>query len=732
MPRISRPQLIALLGVIAAALACGIYWWRLTESQEQLRLQTIAQIEQRSVQLTEAVAGQTAILTRLIDFAIHHLRDAFSEGTRPAFESSVKTILNVFPKGAVLQIGVINAEGYLIYSSLGQNERLYLGDREHFKVHAGTSADELFVSRPVLGRVSKAWSIQFSRPIRKQDRFGGVVVLSIAPEYIAANLAVPALGRDDVISLFRPDGSYLSRSTDLADALGKTTPLDRPFVGVNAPAQGTLRVAAAFDQVHRTYAWRRLDDFPLVVAVGLGETEILGPVDIAMAAERKSNAMGIAVVMALAVCIAVLMVGASARQQALAKSERLHRTLFETLAEGVIVVEYDGRIVAWNDAALTILGVDVEGLQNRRARVSDAGGQALAAADFPGMGVSRGERLEHKLYSVARDTGELVWITVSSRSLGHEDNDEFSSAVVSFSDITRLVDAEESLKLAQSVFEAAMEGVIVTDAENRIVAVNPAFSNITGYSAAEAVGRNPKFLASGQHEPAFYQSMWRRLNSDGRWEGEIVNRRKDGGTYVGLLRISVIADSQGRPRRFVGLFGDVTEKKRKEEIVWHQANFDPLTGLPNRQLLEDRMERAIAQAYRRHTNVALLFIDLDRFKPVNDEFGHAVGDELLRQVAKRLQYALRDEDTVARLGGDEFVAVLPDRLASDTPAKTADKIVTVLSEPFRIGDHILEISCSIGIALFPQDADSAATLIDSADAAMYRAKEAGRSTWRSA
>jgi diguanylate cyclase (GGDEF)-like protein/PAS domain S-box-containing protein len=632
-------------------------------------------------------------------------------------------------------------------------------------------------------------------------------------------------------------------------------PADRPFVGDAAPVRGTFRVAAAFDQLHRTYAWRRLDDFPLVVNVGLGESPVLGPVEDSIADGRRRNGIGIAVVLLLAGGIAWLLVGVSARQRALAESgnryrgffetntaikllidpadgrivdanpaaveyygypratlltmrvgdinclppeqvkeemarakaeerlyfnfshrlasgeirqvevysgplelggrqllfsivhditvrreleqrlkesEELHRTLFKTMAEGVLVVGADGRIHTWNAAALAILGVDADGLLGRQARIVDAQGRLLAAEDFPSMRAAHGEELEHALFGIRREDDSVVWVTVSSRSLCREGESHPCAAVVSFSDITRLMEAEESLKLAQSVFDAAAEGIMVTDAENRILTVNPAFTEITGYGAAEVIGRDPKLLASGQHDKAFYQALWQRLLADGRWEGEVVNRRKNGAAYVEWLKISRIADAQGRPRRYVALFSDVTEKKRKEEVVWHQANFDTLTGLPNRQLLEDRLEQVIAQAHRRHFQVALLFIDLDRFKPVNDEFGHAVGDELLRQVGRRLQNSLREEDTVARLGGDEFVAVLPDLRSADAPAKTAEKIVSVLSEPYRVGERILEISCCVGVALFPRDADNAVALIERADMAMYAAKESGRSTWRQA
>lgn len=853
--RLTRLHLAALAVLALAFVFSGLYWWRLDTAQAELRAQTLERIAQNARQLAEAVAGQTQTLIHLADFAVLHLRDDYGSGDRQTFAGTVETILKTFPAGAVLQIGVIDADGYLVYSNLGLRERVFLGDREHFKVHAAGKDDRLFISKPVFGRVSKTWSIQLTRPIFRQGRFAGVVVLSLAPEYISANLDIAGLDSDDIITLFDTSGVYLSRSRDLANAMGKTVPPERPFIGADAPPRGIFRVAAAFDKIHRTYAWRRLDAFPLVVNVGIGEATLLGPIEESIRRERQRNAMGIAIVLLLAAGIAALLVRVATRQRALAESEdryraffetntavkllidpadgrivdanraaieyygyprerlltmrvadinclppeeiqaemakaraeqrlyfrfphrlasgeihqvevysgpvevkgrtllfsvihditarielerrlreseELHRTLFKTMAEGVLVTDHAGRITTWNDAALRILGVDDAGLLNRRACVVDAEGMRLAPEDFPSARAARGEEIEHVVFGIRHDDGTTTWTSVSSRSFCRDGSPESCAAVVSFSDITRLVEAEESLKLSQSVFEAASEGILVTDAKNRIVAVNPAFATITGYGAEEVIGKTPALLASGQHDKAFYQTMWHRLLADGHWEGEIFNRRRDGGVFVEWLKISVVPDGSGQPRHFVALFSDVTEKKQKEEQVWRQANYDALTGLPNRQLLTDRLERAIAQAHRRRSEVALLFVDLDRFKPVNDTHGHAVGDELLRQVGRRLQNMLRDEDTVARMGGDEFVVVLPDLRVGEAPDRAAEKVVAALSEPFRVDAHVLDISCSVGIAVFPRDADSVAGLIERADAAMYAAKQAGRSTWKKA
>jgi diguanylate cyclase (GGDEF)-like protein/PAS domain S-box-containing protein len=719
-----RLHLAAALLVIVALLASGFYWSRLMDGQNHLRQETINQIGQRAAQLADAVAGQTGLLIRLVDFAVHHLRDDYVGGDRRAFDATVRTILEAFPAGAVLQVGVIDAQGYLIYSNLGVRDRVYLGDREHFKAHLGADPDRLFISKPVFGRVSNTWSIQFSRPIRRQGEFLGVLVLSVAPEYVARSLALPDLGADDVIALFREDGTYLSRNRDLIGALGKAAPADRPFIGPGAPRHGKFRAVAAFDQIPRTYAWSRPDDVPVVVNVGIGEAVVLGPVEESIDRERERNLGGIAVVLLLAIGIAGLLVAIAARQRVMAESENRYRSFFENNAAVKLLIDpADGRIADANAAAIAYYGHSRDKLLSMRIGEINCLPPDQVKAE---MARAAAEQRQYFVFPHRLASGEVRHVEVYSGPIDLNGRRLLFSII---HDITARRELEESQRLAQSVFDAASEAIMVTDAGNRIVAVNPAFSRITGYLPQEVLGRNPSLLASGQHDVVFYRGLWQRLLQDGHWQGEISNRRKDGRVYVEWLKIAVVRDEDGQPRRYVALFSDVTERKRHEDAVWHQANFDTLTGLPNRQLLDDRLDRALAQAGRRHAQVAVLFIDLDRFKPVNDNYGHGTGDELLRQVARRLEQTLRDEDTVARLGGDEFVAVLPDLVAGDAPVRAAEKLIAALSAPFRVGEHYLEISCSVGIAIYPRDAVDAAGLIEKADVAMYRAKDAGRSIW---
>ncbi len=288
---------------------------------------------------------------------------------------------------------------------------------------------------------------------------------------------------------------------------------------------------------------------------------------------------------------------------------------------------------------------------------------------------------------------------------------------------------ERQLQLAAKVFEHGSEAIIITDSENRIVRVNRAFSLITGYSEAEALGRNPSLLASGRHGPDFYRALWASVHAQGQWRGEIWNRRKDGSVYPERLSISLLRDSSGAVANYVAIATDISKHKDDEEHIRLLVDFDPLTGLPNRRLLRNRVVSALSFAQRHGEPIALMFLDLDRFKNVNDSLGHHVGDALLIQVAQRLKSALREKDTVYRLSGNEFVLLCPG-LDATYAAHMANKMLEINAQHYLIAQQELAITFSIGIALYPTDGDSFETLSMRANTAMYRAKQGGRNTYR--
>ncbi|OIQ98960.1 cyclic di-GMP phosphodiesterase Gmr [mine drainage metagenome] len=288
---------------------------------------------------------------------------------------------------------------------------------------------------------------------------------------------------------------------------------------------------------------------------------------------------------------------------------------------------------------------------------------------------------------------------------------------------------EENLQLASTVFQASSEAIVITDANNRIIAVNPAFTRITQYDAAEAVGQDPKLLNSGKQGKEFYRAMWSTIETFGSWQGEIVNRRKNGDIYSEWLTINTVRDANGAVRQRIAIFSDITDKKRSEEIIWRQANFDVLTGLPNRRLFHDRLMQELKRDEREQHSMALMFIDLDHFKEVNDTLGHEAGDNLLVQASKRIAGCIRESDTLARLGGDEFTIILPGLADPKRLGILADTIIHIIARPFMIGESTAYVSASIGITLYPQDADNLTSLLKNADQAMYVAKGKGRNQY---
>lgn len=292
-------------------------------------------------------------------------------------------------------------------------------------------------------------------------------------------------------------------------------------------------------------------------------------------------------------------------------------------------------------------------------------------------------------------------------------------------DITERREAEEKLHLGASVFSHAREGICITDAAERIIDVNPTFCEMTGYSRDEAIGKTPRLLRSGHHNRPFYSAMWEAVASRGYWRGEIWNRHRDGGLRVQLLTISAVHDDSGGVSHYLGVFSDISQIKENEKQLERLAHYDALTGIPNRLLLTDRLHQAIIQARRSGTLLAVCYLDLDAFKEVNDHLGHEAGDQLLVEVARRLQLAMRNGDTVARLGGDEFIFLLPGFDRPNDCEVIVQRIIADLAKPFAIADHEVTVMASIGIALYPKDGVQGEVLMRHADEAMYAAKNAG-------
>lgn len=380
----------------------------------------------------------------------------------------------------------------------------------------------------------------------------------------------------------------------------------------------------------------------------------------------------------------------------------------------------DGRIVFANRAFTRMLGISLDAFVGSRARswfVDDAQRAAIVRELKTKGSVDNAEAEFRRL------DGSSFWVLMTIRE------DDFQGEPVNLAwiaDITERKIMEGRLELAAKVVEVANEGIVVTDADTRIQAVNDAFSQITGFTAGEVVGGFPSVLASGRHTPEFFAAMWDEIGRTNRWQGEVWNRRKDGAVYLEWLSIAAVRDAEGKVANYLGIFSDITARKENEEQVWRQANFDSLTGLPNRAHFLNKLSETATAAQRDGGGFAVLFIDLDGFKAVNDTFGHAAGDLLLQLAAERLKLTVRATDTVARLAGDEFAVIAQGTHSAENAGRIARKILSVLAPPFDLGNGKASVGASIGIARFPRDGVDPAGLLQAADEAMYTVKRSGK------
>jgi diguanylate cyclase (GGDEF)-like protein/PAS domain S-box-containing protein len=395
--------------------------------------------------------------------------------------------------------------------------------------------------------------------------------------------------------------------------------------------------------------------------------------------------------------------------------------ILDQINDSVIAMDLAGFITSWNKGAERLFGYSAEEAIGRNILFlyADETSEDILFHDaFTDQG---GREMEVRR---RRKSGEVFWASLSL-SLIRDKNDEPTGIIGYLSDITNRVAVEEKMHLNACIFEQADEGIVITDAEEHIISVNPAFTRITGFSADEVIGQTPRLFKSGQHDAAFYRGMWARIQANGSWQGEVIDRRKNGEDFPKWASIAAVKNSQGVVTHYFSIFTDITERKKAEERIRYLAYYDPLTDLPNRSLVMKLIDQALAEARRNRMHGALLFVDLNRFKAINDTLGHAVGDQLLKEVALRFRAVLRNEDVVARIGGDEFIVALFDISRREHAGVVAQKLVGALDDPILIDNRELRISASIGISVYPQDGFDTGTLLRYADVAMYRAKQAG-------
>ncbi|MBK1649317.1 EAL domain-containing protein [Rhabdochromatium marinum] len=416
---------------------------------------------------------------------------------------------------------------------------------------------------------------------------------------------------------------------------------------------------------------------------------------------------------------------------ALRERELQYRALFESASDGLSLL-VDGHFTKFNQAAVRMLGYsddsallgscpwDISPALQADGQSSLSKAQALMQQAFEAGSV-------HTYWDHQRADGSLITVELNLSRIELQGQ---PALFATCRDMTDEYAARERDMRAQSVFEKTSEGIIYTDAEVRILMVNPAFTAITGYREEEVVGENPHILKSGRHDEAFYQAMWASIAETGTWRGEFWNRRKNGEIYPQQSTISAVYNDARELTGYIGVFGDLSSLRRSEEALYRLAHHDVLTGLPNRTLLRASLEQSVARVRRSGESLALLVLDLDLFKNVNDSLGHQVGDYLLQQVAVEMQNTLGMACLISRVGGDEFIVVAEDLADPSDAARLATRILDCFAKPFVADGSELFITASIGISLFPADADSIDELLSHGDLAMYQAKESGRNTYR--
>ena len=650
---------------------------------------------------------------------------------------------------------ILNSKGMVINSDKKELIGKDFGQREYFVVPQNRPDPEvLYVSAPFKTTLG-VFTINLARVVvGPNGRFDGIVTATLDPEEFKVLLSSVLYAPEMRATLIHGDGKVFMVVPDLENVAGKDLSSPGSFFARHMKSGQQTSVDVGIVRMTGDEAMSVLQtiqpaalamDKPLVIGVGRGLKSIFATW------RRDAYLQGsLFAVLALSSILGVFLYQGRQRRYdrllasqeaertqaelALKNSERLLRTALKAASLGNYSIDLETGLWESSDDLDKIFGID-----------------ANFKRDIPGWGSLLHPKFRSRIldefektvreskaftreYRVIRPSdGKMRWVVM----WGDFEYDKAGNPVRqvgTVQDITRRKQAEQQLRIAATAFEA-QEGMVVTDTDNVILRVNRAFSEITGYSAKEAVGRTPSLLKSGRHDAAFYAEMWEDLRRLGTWQGEIWNRRKSGEVYPEWLTITAVSGDDDEVTHYVATLTDITQRKAAEDEIKNLAFYDPLTRLPNRRLLLDRLQQALASSARSKREGAIFFIDLDNFKTLNDTLGHDKGDLLLQQVAQRLTTCIREGDTVARLGGDEFVVMLEDLSANpkEAAAQTetvGEKILVTLNEIYHLAGHEHHSTPSIGITLFNDHLNSVDELLKRADLAMYQAKAEGRNTLR--
>lgn len=727
----SRLRRLSIANQLTLILCCvlPVLWTFIIVELQSHKQQTFVEARKDTSNLARVLAMEVQASVHAIDLVILDLRDHWLEAPHQ-FSSAVANRRRNVGNDVVFQIAVIDRNGLLAYSSNDATAgKIDLSDREHFRVHRNPGIDELFISSPILGRVSKRWTIQLTRPILdKTGTFAGVIVLSVAPEFFMRFSSHVDLDKGSTVIIARSSGELLARTPEPRGGLQQTLK-DVPFLHAAAGASGNFRKVSQLDGIEREVSWQALHRYALVIAVTQPIETIQAPY-----LHQKRVYLVIGTVLSILCCMTGWIFLRGLHQRALAhtkltESEFRWKYALEGAGEGVWEWNKQTHSTFYSTKCKAMLGYADGEMPNRfnawrkLLHPEDASAVALAFTDY----ITEKAKIFSCEIRLRSKDGSWKWVLSRGMAVEWSAEGRPMRMIGTNADITSRKRHEDAMQLALLVYENINEGMLVTDASNTIVAVNRAVCELTGYAQEELVGAPSAVLKSDHHASDFYVAVIAAINATGHWEGQIQVRRKSGDSYAEWVTVNTIFDHMGTVHRRVALFSNLAKKKEYEEIIWQQANSDPLTGLLNRRIFSERLEQEICSADGAGTTMALMFLDLDNFKEVNDTLGHSFGDLLLKEAAKRITGCIRTTDSVARLGGDEFTIILSDIDDADTVSRVADTLLQALAEPFHLDDETAFVGASMGITLYPQDADTSEALLRNADQAMYSAKKAGRS-----
>ena len=756
-----KSRLILLLVIVALPGIAVIYQHALAERES-----ITEQISQRARQYTHQIALRQSDIIQDVQNYLEQL------SRQPALQAPSSQACNDFLEAILkldttfINLGVPNADGDLRCNALPITGNINVADRKY--IQTALNEQRFSMSNLLYDRVTHTTSVNFAYPVYSDssDAVIGTAVAVVSLDWWSSQLAELELPVGSIAIVTDMNDSVVAAYPPDSDVLGQTT---RHF-GFQAMQPGFVDLATervtGYDGAQRLFAHARLYELPntqpVTISIGLPLDEAIKSADIrfysvlslfgagmALIALIASHALSVSVLQPLKRLtqatslleqghigfrqqstgatelmalekrfLSMARTRLNAEQTAQQRHEEL-KAVFQSLPDLYFRVDFNGTILDYHASPHSNLSVPPSSFLKRRIsdlmpdEVSNEFGRQLKQHQKTGL-------ITHWQYRLTLND-ELR--TYEARLNDIQGTPHFAIVV---RDITEIKQAEESLKLAALVYQNSSECMAITNARGDIININPAFTDVTGYEEDELIGCNINILNSGRQNADFYQQMWATLKTCGRWQGEIYNRRKNGEIFPEWLTIDTVRIQGSNAIRRVALYRDITEKKKADELIWHQAHFDCLTQLPNRNMLYDRLQQEIRKSHRDETPLAVLFIDLDHFKEVNDSLGHDQGDRLLVTAAERLSACVREGDTVARQGGDEFTLLLTGIDDLNAVEIITKRILDSIAQPFVLDENQAYVTASIGIALYPDDALTPEDLLKSADQAMYTAKSMGK------